>query len=333
MLPHEIGLHNIAELVPQADTGWVGISRVPLDLRTRLNERAQVCSLQGAGCELRFNLVEDEARITLAMAERPAIAEVFCGSFLIGWHVVETTPTEIVVARPLLDELVARAAERQSPPFDSDLFRVVLPWRPAVYICGVTGDLAPPRAHQVPPRRYLAYGSSITHGNNGLAPSGTYAMRIARRLGVDLINLGFGGGAHCEPELADYIAARDDWDFATLELGINMISWLDTAGFAERVRTFVGTIARAHPDKWIACIDLFPFHMDLDPEAERNHAYRAVVREIVAELALPRLVHIDGRDLLRDLTGLCADVLHPAPSGMEEIATNLTVRLERMLAE
>ena len=161
--------------------------------------------------------------------------------------------------------------------------------------------MPPPRARPGAGRRYLAYGSSITHGNNSLGATGTYAMRMARRLGVDLINLGFGGGAHCEPVLADYIAARDDWDFATLELGINMVTWLDTADFAERVRTFVRTIAEAHPDKWIFCIDMFPFHMDFDPEAERNHAYRAVVRETVAELALPRLVHIDGRDLLRDL--------------------------------
>jgi len=333
LLPHEIGLHSIAELVPQADTGWIGISRIPLDLSARLNERAQVCSTQAAGCELRFNLVGDEACVTLAMAERPAIAEVYCGDFLIGWHVVATTPTEIVVARPLLDELVALAAGRQSPPFDTELFRVLLPWRPPVSICSISGDLAPPRADQVPTRRYLAYGSSITHGNNGLEPSGTYAMCTARKLEVDLINLGFGGGAHCEPELADYIAARHDWDFATLELGINMVSWLETADFAERVRYFVSTIAGAHPDKWIACIDLFPFHMDLDPDAQRNHEYRAVVREMVAELALPKLVHIDGRDLLRDLTGLCADMLHPAPSGMEEIATNLAARLARIIAD
>jgi lysophospholipase L1-like esterase len=161
---------------------------------------------------------------------------------------------------------------------------------------------------------------------------GGYAMRTAQHLGVDLINLGFGGGAHCEREMADYIAARGDWDFATLELGINMVSWMETPVFAERVAYFIPTIAEAHPDAWIFCIDMFPFYMDFEPESERNHAYRAVVREVVEDLAYPKVLHLDGRDLLRNTAGLAADVLHPAPSGMEEIATNLATRIQRTMS-
>ena len=331
VITENVELHNIAELVSLPDSEGKAICRIPLDLRDKLNERAQACSMQAAGCELRFNLLGDEARVTLEMVERPAIAEVYCGPFLIGWHVIDTAPTEISIVRPERHALLDRMPQSQFVSFAPDLFRVALPWRPPVRLHAIEGYLTPPRPGQVPGQRYLAYGSSITHGNSSVGATAGYAIRTARRLGVDLVNLGFGGGAHCEPEMADYIAARTDWDFATLELGINMVTWLETADFAERVAYFISTIASVHPEKWIFCIDMFPFYMDFDPQAERNHAYRAVVRETVAELALPKLLHLDGRDLLRDVTGLCADVVHPAPAGMGEIAANLATRLQRTM--
>jgi lysophospholipase L1-like esterase len=43
------------------------------------------------------------------------------------------------------------------------------------------------------------------------------------------------------------------------------------------------------------------------------------------------VVHLDGRNLLKDATGLCADALHPAPAGMEAIATNLASTVQKMM--
>lgn len=350
MIYGDIELYNVAEIFavpdhiagPSLDSeggpgptvlgGGVGLSRIPLALRPKLNESAQANSLQAAGCEIRLNLLEDVATVTLEMTEHPAIVEVYSGSFLIDWHVIGTEPTEIPIPRPPRRDLLRSTLQRQDLAFDPDLYRVVLPWRPPVRFHGIEGRVAPPRRDQVPGTRYLAYGSSITHGARSVRGTGGYAMRTAQRLGVDLINLGLGGGAHLEVEMADYIASRSDWDFTTLELGINLVSWLETEAFAERVDTFITRIAEAHRDKWIFCIDMFPFYMDFDPESERNHAYRAVVRETVERLALPRLLHLDGRDLLRDVAGLCADLVHPSASGMEEIATNLATRIERTMS-
>ncbi len=337
MIWNNVELHNIVEVVSIPGRAGQRLCRIPLDLRAKLNDSAQANSIQTPGAEIRFNLLpgrlagEDIAVVTLEMAERPAIAEVYSGPFLIDWHVIDTAPTEVVVASSERQPYLHRIAERRNLPFDPHLYRVVLPWRPSVRLHTIEGDVAPPRPVQVPAMRYLAYGSSITHGNNSTGAMGGYAMRTAQRLGVDLINLGFGGGAHCEAEMADYIASRDDWHFATLELGINLVSWLAADSFAERVDTFISTIAAAHPDKWIFCIDMFPFYMDFDPTAERNHAYRAAVREAVERLPHPKLLHLDGRDLLKDMTGLCADVVHPSPSGMEEIAANLTTRIQRTM--
>lgn len=71
--------------------------------------------------------------------------------------------------------------------------------------------------------RYLAYGSSITHGSLGLVQPDSYVFRIAQLLGTDYINLGFAGKALMEPEMAEYIVSRKDWNFATVEMGINAV--------------------------------------------------------------------------------------------------------------
>ena len=332
MLDTNIQLHNIAELFP-AETGGLGLCRIPLALRAQLNDSAQANAIQGTGCELRFNLLSESVRIVLEMTERPAIAEVYNGPFLTSWHAIDTSPTEIIVTQPERLAQLCDVARERGLPFDPRLMRVVLPWRPPVRIHAVEGKFAPPRAEQAPATRYLTYGSSITHGNSSIGATGMWARRVAQRLGVDFINLGFGGGAHCEAVLADYIAARDDWDFATLELGINMVTWLDLDAFAARVDDFIRTIAEAHHETWIFCIDMFPFFMDFDPASTINHAYRAVVQETVARLDLPKLVHIDGRELLRNPAGLSADLLHPAPAGMEEIALNLAERMRAFLRQ
>lgn len=66
--------------------------------------------------------------------------------------------------------------------------------------------MSPPQIGQEQRARYLAYGSSITHGSSVVGPTETYAMRVARLLGMDLINLGFAGSAHFDDALATYIA-------------------------------------------------------------------------------------------------------------------------------
>lgn len=323
MIYKGVELYNVQELLDVPGEEGKLCSRIPDTLRLRLNEFAQFRALETAGCEARFILQGERARLTLRSTERPSIIEVYQGCFLVGWHVVGTDRTEIVIERPAnLDELV-RITETYSLPFDARLTRVVLPWRPAALLFDIEGDVELPRAEQTPSVRYLAYGSSITHGNAAVRPTATYAMRTAQLLGVDLINLGFGGGAHLEREMADYIAARQDWDMATLELGINIIGSVDVSEFARRVGYFIATVAGSHPDQWVFAIDLFTCHYDLEADP-KIVAFRGIVRRTVERLGLPRLVYLSGLDLLPSVCGLTTDLVHPSPHGMEEMAHNLS---------
>ena len=322
-----VELHNIAEIHDGV------LYRIPASLLPDLNEKAQARASWTAGAEVRFKLVGESATVTLQMVEEPAIAEVYAGPFLMGWHIIQTTPTAITVKRPEHYDVLLKVVAQDGAPFAVDCYRVVLPWQFPVRLLDIAGDVTPPARDQYPRQRWLAYGSSITQGTISIRPTDSYVMRTAHLLGVDLINLGFGGGAHCEQAMARYIADRDDWDFATLEVGINMWWRFESPEFEARVRTFITTIARAHPDKWIFCLDMLPFRGDFGDDRDRLVALRRVVPQVVAELNQPKLVHIETQPLMPTLTGLSADALHPAPGGMWQIASNLAGQIQRHLGQ
>ena len=323
-----VELYNVHELLDDESGEAKGFTRIPNDLRLKLNESAGRNALQTTGCEVRFSLKSDSAKIVLQSTERSSIVEVYQGCFFMAWHTVGLEPTEIPVQLPERIDELDRLTQEHGLPFDARLIRVALPWRPPAKLIAIEGSFDLPRPEQTPATRYLAYGSSITHGNSAIRPTGCWARRTAQNLGVDLINLGFGGGAHLEREMADYIAGRSDWDFATLEMGINIIGSIDEDEFARRVDYFVTTIAQAHPDKWIFCIDLFTCRYDFEGRdlrpSDKIVAFRGIVGDKVAQLNLPKLVHVSGSDILTSVDGLTADLVHPSPHGMEEMATNMT---------
>lgn len=97
--------------------------------------------------------------------------------------------------------------------------------------------------------RWLHHGSSISHGSNAVAPSETWPAVAARRVGVDLVNLGLGGSALVDPFLARVI--RDsEADVISVKLGINVVN-LDAMrlrAFVPAVHGFLDTIRDGHPD-------------------------------------------------------------------------------------
>ncbi len=322
MIYKNVELYNVEELIPAGDGGALSMTRIPNNLRESLNDSARLAALYPAGAEVRFNLQGDTAAVTLRTEAGPSVLEVFRGPFLFSWHVVQPGETRIEASQLESIQVLKKISRDRNLPFDPELVRVILPYSQPVQLVALEGETSTPDDSQVPGRKVLTYGSSITHGSSAVRPSGTWAMRLAQSLGLDLINLGFGGGAHCEPQLADYIAGRDDWDLATLELGINMVyrPEFTVEEFRRRVEYFVSRIVEAHPDKWVFCTDMFTFAADLGANPARNAEFRRVVREVVRKIGSPRLVHLDGRRLLRSIPGLSVDLVHPSPRGMEEIA-------------
>ncbi|MFI6348219.1 GDSL-type esterase/lipase family protein [Streptomyces sp. NPDC050560] len=213
---------------------------------------------------------------------------------------------------------------------------------------------APVTAAPAGGRRWLHHGSSISHGSNAAAPTLTWPALAAARGGVELTNLGFGGGALLDPFTAR--AMRDaPADLISVKIGINIVN-----GDAMRLRTFLpavhgflDTVREGHEDTPLLVVSpiLCPVQEDTpgplaadfeggalrfratgDP-AERA-AGKLTLRVIRDELAAlverraaddPALYHLEGLRLFGERDHEEAphpDGLHPGPEGHRRIGAN-----------
>lgn len=331
-------LHNVDHLEPApGGIGW-RLNRVPAGLWPKLNRPARERAYSPAGSEVRFNLRGAEARLSLRFVDDrsakargwPVLAEIRQGDFLLECVPLQDNWADLVIRRPGNLAKLAAAGPRGQRGFDPELVRVALPYMPLVEVQGLVGDVTPARREQLPARTCLAYGSSITHGAYALRAGETYPAVMARALGVDHYNLGFSAGAHLEPEMADWIAERRDWDFATLELGVNLITPLSTADFRTRAEVFLRKIVTAHPDKWIFVIDVITAGPDFEANPKRAE-FRTVIRDAVRALNRPKVRHLDGRELLQRPAGLAKDLLHPSAEGFAEIGARLAATIQEAM--
>lgn len=328
-------LHNVAATAERAS--GVLLERLPEDVRRELNDKARVNYIRPSGCEVRAVSGEKTVSVTLSCPDGECEATPYYGSFLSDpdeWVEIGPEPTTVDLVVP--DRLAALDTDRvDEMAFSPSVRRLVLRGNPTI-LHSVDGDVRTPDPDEVPNRRYLAYGTSITQGAVASRHHLTYAAEAARRLDADLLNLGTGGSAFCEPAIADHIAGRDDWDVATLAISVNMIA----AGFApeefrERAAYMIETVADANPDDPVVAITLFPVFPDLGPGSEEWAAdpetYREVLREVVSASDHETVFLLEGPDLLSDITGLSPDLVHPSDNGMDEITRRLVPRLSAIL--
>ena len=104
--------------------------------------------------------------------------------------------------------------------------------------------------------------------------------------------------------------------------------------FTDRVQFLVDTVAGSNTSRAVACITIYPHFRDLcasREEAEKSEGFRNALRNVVKRSPHPNLCLIEGQDLLEDIGGLSADLLHPADNGMIEMGENLAKRLEDII--
>jgi hypothetical protein len=316
----------VCEIIEGDGLPGFGISRLPREVSERVNPGAQKRARQGAGCEIRGMLADGgSARVVLRAEDgdpAPQVVSVYHGCFCGQSVLLREAPTEIVITTPPMIGFMEEISRTRKLPFDPRLIRVRIPSLHSSRMLSIEGDLRYPPPETRPGKTLLCYGSSITQGASAVPPEGTFAAQCSRRLGYDLVNLGFAGSAEMEASLAEHIASRTDWDIAVLEMGINVRGWPNER-FQEAVSAFVGTIAAAHPGKFIFCVDLFTHYADFKSSAPKAKAFREIVREVASRYDAGKVCHVDGRMLLEDPSGLSADLVHPSGEGMQEIGENL----------
>ncbi|MFJ9671688.1 GDSL-type esterase/lipase family protein [Streptomyces sp. NPDC101221] len=190
-------------------------------------------------------------------------------------------------------------------------------------------------------RIWLHHGSSISHGSDAASPTTTWPALAASLGGVELVNLGLGGGALLDPFTAR--AMRDTpADLISVKIGINVVNadLMRLRAFGPAVHGFLDTVREGHPTAPLLVVSpiLCPVHEDtpgpLAPDftdgrvrfvATGDPAERAsgkltlnVIRDelsrIVGERAAEdqNLHHLDGRELYGEADA--ADL--PLPDGV-----------------
>ena len=314
MIFDSIEFHNVEELQP-SDGGY-RMWRLPRWVRESINEQAGKSSSGFAtGVELRFKMKSDQVTLYLSaenMAEA-TVAYIYYGSIQGGWEdssrVIFTQKTPIRIRKANNVEVLKRISKENDLPFSPEIVRVVLPYGSICY-WGMEGEVEPPTKDELPKKTYLAYGSSITHGSLALAAPYTYPFRLSQKFRCDYLNMGFAGSAWMEKAMAEYIVSRKDWDFATVEMGINMLG-TELDEFERNIDIF--TMILQKDPRPVFATNIYGFS---DPSGQEKGR---IMRSIVEKYAKNRLIFTDGLRFLNNPAFIAQDMVHPSLEGIEQI--------------
>ena len=337
MFFEDVELHNIEDLISVRGRPGLRMQRVPESIRLTLNETAQVQMCHPTCAEIRF-MSHHPVSIKLSCPDGAGDVEVFYGPFQSRErYAIGRDITTITVSMP--DQMDLYDPSRLPHlNFAPDVCRLMMAGD-CMFLHGVKGKHhRPPYRSELPNLRYLAYGTSITQQGNATGPHLTYVEQAGIRLGADVLNLGTAGSAFCEPEIADYMAGRPDWDFATLDISVNMLKF-PVEFFYQRASYMINTLCRSNLHRPVVCITLFPYSREfgdtfigLEDQGSPDD-YRAALHRAVEDCPHENVYLIEGSDVLDDVAGLSPDLLHPGDQGMIFMGENLARRLRPLMAK
>jgi hypothetical protein len=266
--------------------------------------------------------------------------ELFARASAEGGSVVTTDPATGAVERTSGPPAVVSFA---GLPAGDKLVEVWLPHHEATGLVSCRAD-APVRAAARDRPVWVHHGSSLSQGSNAASPSTTWPALAAAAAGLELVNLGFGGGAMLDASTARVV--RDlDADVIGLELGINVVNAdaMRLRAFTPAVHGFLDTVREGHPATPVVVVS--PLHCAIHEETPGPGAFdrdalaagavrfvatgdpadvaagrltlsvvRAELARIVAQRAAqdPNLHLVDGLSLF----GAADEREHPLPDGL-----------------
>ncbi|OXM87117.1 SGNH/GDSL hydrolase family protein [Paenibacillus rigui] len=346
MLYNGLYFHNVSELEQRDHGSGVRLQRFPKEVRHQLSEKGRWKAVQSNGCELRFVTEAKHVRVTVASQETNGRVFVFRGDFFHSAHTLQAGVVQTLqldVPERFADVIPERLNNRA---FQSNVWRLYFDRFSAVFyeVESFGFEVRAPYPEEMPRLTMLAYGSSITQGAGALANYNCYVQQAARRLEMDVLNLGLSGSCYCEAELADHLAERHDWDIAYLELGVNMRSVFTVEAFKARIHYLLDSMIERHPGKPVFLTTMYPNRgtycheeASIRPYREHEEQFNDVLRSYCADKQHKQLHLLNGSDIMTDFVSLTSDLIHPSDYGHmlmgEQVARLLCTEVERLRAK
>ena len=183
--------------------------------------------------------------------------------------------------------------------------------------------------------KWITYGSSITHCRAAASPSLTWPAIAARKHGLNLTCLGYGGNCHLEPMIARMMRELPA-DFLSMKVGINIYgsASLSPRTFQSAIIGFVRIVREKHPDTpFVVISPIFS-----PPRENTRNAVGFTLDEMRQEVAEAvqamkdqgdsNLHYVNGLELFGpDLAHLLPDDLHPNAEGYKIMGQNFVKKV------
>ncbi|TDG00472.1 SGNH/GDSL hydrolase family protein [Paenibacillus piri] len=331
--------HNVTELEQKAYLPGLVLQRFPKQVRHALTEKGRTKAVQSNGCELRFVTAGRYVQVTVGALDTNGKALVFRGDFFHSSHELKAgcaTAIQLETPERFANVIPGKLNNRA---FASNVWRIFFERYSAVlYEVDAYGfEVRPPFPHEMPGLKMLTYGSSITQGAGALSHYNSYVQQAARRLEIDVLNLGLSGSCFCERELSDHLAERDDWDIAFLEIGVNMRGVVPPDEFERRSSYLLDRIIDRHPEKPVFLTIIYPnratyFKDSSHAYSEAERQYNEILRQYADARNHPHLHLLDGSRVMSDFASLTSDLIHPSDYGHILMGENLARLMQPAVA-
>ncbi len=351
--------------------GWVTPRRLPDWTRNQFADAGVERFLKfPSGVRLRFKTSADQVTLKvlvskmvitgLAEDKRPAAFDL-----LVDGKEVQTLTADHGNVLRLTPGLTAVFVETLEPG-DPDLLtfsnlgdadKEIEIWLPSSAIVELKELTASKEIFSAPPstkKKWVHYGSSISHCIEALRPMDIWPVRAAQIMNLNLTNFGFAGECQLDGFAARSIA-NTPADFITLKLGINIVNAdsMRERAFIPAVHNLLDTIREKQPTTPILIISPIwcPFHettsgpimidgpllfaKERPAEFAAGALHLVRIREILDEAVINRkdknLHYMNGLELMNEHdVDLMPDKLHPNSEGYrlmgERFAKKLNIK-------
>lgn len=321
----------------QREQGWVKPWRLPYATRALFPSPDEaLLGRAEATSGVRLRVATAATRLVLRMRPLPDSAPAAGRQ---GFHFDLTIGGDLVQSVPVPPG--GEAAEFADLPAGDKVVEIWLSQEIPVAITALEGD-APCAAAPDTRKRWVTYGSSLTHCVRAHSPARTWPAIVARQRDLHLTSLGFGGQCHLDPMLG-FVIADQPADYITLKLGINTVNAPTLAGrtYPAAIVGLVQIIRQKHPTTPIALVSPIGYP---PRETEPNAAGYTIggmrrdmadVHRRLVDLGDEQIIYVDGLEVfsLDEIARYAADQCHPDGDGIELQAANFDrAVMSRLLA-